>query len=228
MPRAPSDEEIQLRKRARRRLVGAILLVTAAVVILPMVLDQEPRPVTRDIAIHIPSKGSGSDFAPRVAPPVEVPGAATQPPTAKSAPTAPETAARRGEPAAEAAMPKAEPEKPKAEPEGPKPAPPPPEPAAKGAKAGPAAEPKSKPEGPPAAKADAFVVQLDAFSNPENAKQQQKRLADAGIKSFTDTVRTQKGELTRVRVGPYPSREQAELMRDKLAGLGVKAVVVAK
>lgn len=228
MPRAPSDEEIQLRKRARRRLVGAILLVTVAVVILPMVLDQEPRPVTQDIAIHIPSKGRGSDFAPRVAPSAETPRAAPQTQAARP-PAAPE-APKAADSAVEAPAPKAEAEKPKSEPEAPKPVPdkpPEPPPAANAAREAPAPEPKAQAQGGPAAKAEAFVVQLDAFSNPANAKQQQKRLADAGIKSFTDTVRTQKGELTRVRVGPYASREQAEQMRDKLARLGVKSVVVA-
>src|SRR5512134_3439519 len=144
MPRAPSDEEIQLRKRARRRLVGAILLVSVAVVILPMVLDQEPRPVTQDIAIHIPSKGSGSDFAPRVAPSAEAPRAAAP-------------AAKPVESAAESSRPKAEPEKAKPAPEKL------PEPAAKAAKAAPPAEPKARAEDAPAAKAETFVVQLDAF-----------------------------------------------------------------
>ena len=47
MARAISDEELQLKKRARRRLVGAVVLVTAVAVILPMVLDSEPRPVNQ-------------------------------------------------------------------------------------------------------------------------------------------------------------------------------------
>ena len=44
------------KKRARRRLVGAIALALAAAVGLPMLLDSEPRPLAGDIAINIPSK----------------------------------------------------------------------------------------------------------------------------------------------------------------------------
>lgn len=51
-----TDEEFQLRRRARHRLIGAVTLVTGLVVFLPMVLDNEPRPVAEDIAISIPSQ----------------------------------------------------------------------------------------------------------------------------------------------------------------------------
>jgi len=50
------DPTLPEKQRARRRLVGAIALVLAAVVILPMVLDSHPRPVTDDIAIDIPNR----------------------------------------------------------------------------------------------------------------------------------------------------------------------------
>lgn len=52
---SPTVEELQLRKRARRRLIGAITLVVLMVTVLPMVLDDEPKPVGQDIAISIPS-----------------------------------------------------------------------------------------------------------------------------------------------------------------------------
>src|SRR3954468_14329395 len=54
MATAIRDEELQLKKRARRRLVGAIALVLLIVVFLPMVLDSEPKPLNQDIAINIP------------------------------------------------------------------------------------------------------------------------------------------------------------------------------
>ncbi len=54
MAKAISDEELQLKKRARRRLVGAIALVLLVVVFLPMFLDSEPKPLNQDIAISIP------------------------------------------------------------------------------------------------------------------------------------------------------------------------------
>ena len=50
------DPTLPEKQRARRRLVGAIALVVAAVIILPMVLDSHPKPVTDDISIDIPSR----------------------------------------------------------------------------------------------------------------------------------------------------------------------------
>ncbi|WP_207004689.1 SPOR domain-containing protein [Trinickia mobilis] len=50
------DPTLPEKQRARRRLVGAIALVIAAVVVLPMVLDSHPKPVTDDISIDIPNR----------------------------------------------------------------------------------------------------------------------------------------------------------------------------
>jgi DedD protein len=52
----PVDPVLPEKKRARRRLVGAVALVLAAIIGLPMILDSEPKPVPDDIAIQIPSK----------------------------------------------------------------------------------------------------------------------------------------------------------------------------
>src|SRR6187549_3688981 len=71
MARPISDEELQLKKRARRRLVGAIVLVTAVAVVLPMVLDSEPKPVGQNVDIQIPSPDSG-DFKPKASAPIRI------------------------------------------------------------------------------------------------------------------------------------------------------------
>lgn len=55
----------ELRRRARRRLVGAIAMVLAAVIVLPMILDSPPDNVPDDIAIEIPSQNA--PFEPRFA-----------------------------------------------------------------------------------------------------------------------------------------------------------------
>jgi DedD protein len=86
---AVSQEEIQLRKRARRRLVGAIALVLVAVVILPMVLDGEPRQRPESIDIEIPpipaaGQEQGSAASPAAALPREA-AARPQPPRAEAA-----------------------------------------------------------------------------------------------------------------------------------------------
>jgi DedD protein len=52
----PADPVLPEKKRARRRLIGAVALVLAAVIGLPMIFDSEPKPVADDIAIQIPSK----------------------------------------------------------------------------------------------------------------------------------------------------------------------------
>jgi DedD protein len=54
MAKEISSEELQLKKRARRRLVGAISLVLIVIVFLPMILDNEPRQMSQDISINIP------------------------------------------------------------------------------------------------------------------------------------------------------------------------------
>src|SRR5450830_286060 len=56
------DPVLPEKKRARRRLIGAVALVLAVVIVLPMILDSEPRPLADDIAIQIPSK-DGNDAA---------------------------------------------------------------------------------------------------------------------------------------------------------------------
>ena len=53
---AVADDSLELKKRARRRLVGAIALALLAIVVLPMVMDSEPRPASQDVQIRIPSQ----------------------------------------------------------------------------------------------------------------------------------------------------------------------------
>ncbi|KFI06851.1 SPOR domain-containing protein [Massilia sp. BSC265] len=67
--RTGADPILPEKKRARRRLVGAIALALAAAVGLPMLLDSEPKPLGADIAINIPSKDKAA--------PLPVPAAAT-------------------------------------------------------------------------------------------------------------------------------------------------------
>lgn len=193
MAKSVSTEELQFRKRARRRLIGAITLVVIAVVVLPMVLDREPQPVTQPLDVRIPAR----EQAP----------ALPEPPPAPSAPAGPagKTAEKPAEKAPEKA---AAPSKPS--PAEPKPAP-----------AKPPAPEVAKPPKPAAAAPEAFVVQLGAFSSADNAKQLKDRLASGGISAYTETVTTAQGKQTRVRAGPYPSREAAEktLARVKLLGL---------
>jgi DedD protein len=66
MAKEQTDDELNLRRKARRRLIGAVALTLAVVVILPMVLDSEPKPAG-NIDLTIPDSGKVGAFVPRVA-----------------------------------------------------------------------------------------------------------------------------------------------------------------
>jgi len=54
------DEATLLKKRARRRLIGAVALALFAAIILPMVMDHQPAPPLKDIQVRIPSPDEGA------------------------------------------------------------------------------------------------------------------------------------------------------------------------
>lgn len=64
-----------------------------------------------------------------------------------------------------------------------------------------------------------FEVQLGVFTDLDNAKQLQTKLAQQGIPSHTET---------RVQIGPFKSRMEAERAKIKLKALGISAVVLGK
>ena len=66
MAKQQTEEELNLRRKARRRLIGAVALTLAAVVILPMVLDSEPKPTGQDIDLRIPAPDNIGEFIPDV------------------------------------------------------------------------------------------------------------------------------------------------------------------
>jgi DedD protein len=228
MARAISDEELQLKRRARRRLIGAVVLVTAIIVVLPMVLDSEPKAPGQEVAVRIPSPDAGI-FTSKVAP---LPAA----PESKATPKAPEPEAAAKPPVEDAKKVAAAPpvvEAPAAVKETPKEAP---KPVLKAetelSKAVPAKAPakpaakKPKPAAKPAA--GKFVVQVIALADAERAKQMQSQIAAAGIKSYTEVVKTAKGDVTRVRAGPFATRQAAEKAREQLKALGMSGNVATK
>jgi DedD protein len=58
-----NDVQTDLKKRARRRLVGAIALALIAAIVLPMVMDSEPRSGSNELSIRIPSQEGGNTAA---------------------------------------------------------------------------------------------------------------------------------------------------------------------
>ncbi len=205
---AESEEALQLKRRARRRLVGAIALVTFVVIVLPLILDKEPGPAGPPLSVQIPNQEAGG-FNTRIVPPApavpaapvpekkaEIVPAKAEPPSAKAAPPAPK--AEPGAPKAEAARDEA------------------------------AKVPKTEALRAQAALSDqAWVVALDAFSDEKNVRQLRTKLSAVGVKSYTESVKTSKGKLTRVRAGPFASKQAAEKARAKLVAMGLKPGAVA-
>ena len=81
---------------------------------------------------------------------------------------------------------------------------------------------------PDAKSAVAYVVQVAALNDADKAKQMQEQIAAAGVKSYTEVVPTTKGNVTRVRAGPFATRDEAEKTRDKLKGMGLNGNLVPK
>lgn len=218
---SPTVEEIQLRKRARRRLVGAITLVALMVTVLPMVLDDEPKPVGQDIAINIPSQQSG-DFASKIVPVTKT---SQAPAPAKPATAAPPPAAAQ---IAEKAAPETKPVEKTVAPAAPKPT------AANNDKAAEQKEPKTREAQQPAPAAEAkqahgnFVVLLGAFASKSNATQRQTKLKELGVKFYVEPIKTPAGEKIGVRAGPFATRHEAEQLRDKLKASGIQDGIVAE
>ena len=51
----PADINVdELRRRARRRLVGAVVLALGVAVIVPMLLETEQKPLGEDVSVKIP------------------------------------------------------------------------------------------------------------------------------------------------------------------------------
>ena len=223
MAKTISEEELQLRKRARRRLIGAIALVTIVAVFLPMLLDHEPKPVNQDISIRIPSPSSGT-FTSKIVPVVPAAKSAAKP--APDTPAKSQTPAKSDAPLVAAA--------PAAKPAAATPpahdteAVPPKKPAAK-PPAKSASAPKAAAQAQPDARsAGGYVVQVAALNDADKAKHMQEQITAAGVKSYTEVVPTAKGNVTRVRAGPFASRDEAEKTRDKLKGMGLNGNIVPK
>jgi DedD protein len=70
--------------------------------------------------------------------------------------------------------------------------------------------------------AETYTVQIGAYSNPDTAKQEWKKLKDRGFKAYTEKA----GDKIRVRVGPYAEREKAEKVRLMLEKNGLHPNIV--
>lgn len=231
-----TDAQTHLKKRARRRLVGAIAFVTLVAVVLPMIMDHEPRQPSQDVEIRIPGQDD-KPFAPKFgAMPPAKPEAAIEAKPAEARPAPADARPKAAEPAkpAEATKPADKPGD---------------KPAAKAAADKAVEKPSEKPtakakdadseakraaailggqgEGP-TARGGEQVILIGAFANEGNVKQLKSKLSELGIKVYTEPLETPQGKKTRVRAGPFPNREAADKALEKMKRIGVSGVVTAK
>ena len=205
---AESEDVNTLKRRGRRRLVGAIALVLAAVIVLPMVFDSDPKGSAPPVSVRIPGEDENG-FTPKVTP--KAPEKAAEKLAAKAAEKAPEKAPEK---AAET---------------------PPEKPAAKidvivkkAAEKPPAERSKAqaveKGRVERALTAEQFVVPAGAYVDPAGVI---GKLKAAKIPYYTESIATKEGTVTRVRAGPFASRDAADKVLKQLKDLGLKPGNVA-
>ena len=199
-----SATEIELKRRGRRRLIGAATIGLLGVVFLPMIFDGEPKRNAADanlkkqeISIQVPAKDG---LAPLRAPSVTPLPPAAAPVVVESVKVPPPEVAK--------VVTEANATKPTS--------------AAPPAKA----EKTASSVKPATTEKTGFVVQLGAFVDAEKTKQAVAMMKDAKLPVYTETIAIKAGTATRVRVGPFASREKADsaLAQIKLAGSDGKIV----
>lgn len=256
------EELIVLRKRARRRLVGAVVLVCVATTVLWKVVGRvQEQPMKPESVLVVGVTASGAQAKPAAAPasaslvasaPADASADTTVLPESLSTvnkPVAPQAraeasaaAAHRERPtqasapaarhkadvrAHDNAQPKpatradAPPAERKAKP---KPGHKAPDPAAilEGRSDG-----ADAPDQPAASDGGRSVIQLAALSDPAKADALRAKLSQLGVDAHFSKVQTSKGTATRVRVGPFASKQEAATVLKKLSRAGVSGIIVS-
>ncbi len=231
---APAESVEAMRRRARHRLLGAAVLVLVGVVGFPLLFDTQPRPISVDIPIEIPDRAKVKPLALPSTPAPVAGGVITETPdnkelVAAAPPAAAPAAEIKPEPKPEAKPePKPEPEaRPRAEA---KPEPAKPSTAEEGSRARALLEGKTAAAAKPVAAAEEsgrFVVQVGAFADAAKAREVRQKLEKAGLKTYTQVAKTADGERTRVRVGPFATRGDADRAAGRIKGLSLSAAVVS-
>lgn len=251
-----ADAVQQLRVRARRRLIGAAVLVAVGIIGFPLVFETQPRPIPVDLPIEIPRKEAAAPLPMPAAPQHQ----ASEPAAAKPAiitetrdgHEAPPEAVREVPPVVKpAAVAKAEPpaEKPAAKPaekvvekvaekvqeKAPEKAV---EKSAEKAKdkLGEAARVQALLEGRAAASAaekkattesaGRFIVQIGAFGEANAAREARLKVEKLGLKTYTQVIESAEGKRTRVRVGPFATREEADKASGRIRAAGLPAAIL--
>ena len=186
----------------KQRIIGAVVLVIAAVVFLPMLLSGQDETV--EVVVDVPEAPVLNQQPIAPAEPVVLPAT----PQVPNIPTPQSAAEQRAQEQVEAEAAKA------------------PEPEAKPEVVEVTPEPAPVEEAPKAT--GDWVIQLGSFSSNSNAEGLSETLRSQGYNSYTYSVTIQGKPITRVYVGPLASRDAANRVRDELASKrGSKGLVVA-
>lgn len=220
-------DSLEIKKRARRRLVGAVALALLAAVVLPMMMDEEPHPSIQDIQISIPDRdaaGSPRRAAPAsesasapvaVAVPEDDEAVTAEKSAAEAQPSRPAVSAAPSVSVAPAASAAPRPAEPRAA-----------APAAETRTARTAADEEARVraliegKGQPVL-GDSYVLQIGAFSDAAKAGRLADDLRARGFQAYTERA----GSVTRVRVGPVAGRVAADTVAARLKAAGHPAVL---
>lgn len=224
-----SDPMAEHKRRARWRLLGALIITGAVAAVAPVFLEDQARPLSQDLLIDIPSKNSAFTKIDSLKPAATEEAAPA--PAAATAPTAPVTpvvAAPKAETKAEqkadtksdtktngkaAADAKATVDAKAA-------------PKSAATTAAPTAAPTATAE-KKAAPTKGFLVQVGAYAKQESANAVKTKLTAGGHRVVMETIKAEDGtDRYRVRIGPFETREQALSVRDRAKSQGYDAVVV--
>lgn len=203
-----TDQEREFRRRARRRLIGAVALVLLMVTLLPLFLDDrsDQNMPTADVAISIPSQDD-NNFASKIVPVAPAP-TTTESSPAPAAPAPaemPDQSAKPSEKPVQLEAPLAPAVK---------------ESAQKPDKVEKPAAEKSPP------KKGMVSVQIGVFTDPAKVKQVQAKIAALGLQTGTETLNTPTGPKLRMRSGPYATKAEAEQALETLKGAGFSPILV--
>jgi DedD protein len=212
MPNDAIAEQVEVRRKGRQRLIGAIVLALLAVVFVPMLLDPEPRSDRAEPLLAIPPREGAAPLA--AVTPAPEPAQGAKPEVAPPEAARPEAA----KPGAEAPSPPPAAVAPKPEAKVLAPAAPPP-------RAATAAKPETR-AAAAAPKLEGFAVQVGAFREEAKLAQAREKVVAARVPHYTERLDSASGELTRLRAGPFPTREVADKAAAQLkrAGLDVRVV----
>jgi Uncharacterized protein conserved in bacteria len=221
-PDTDHDQELSLKKRARRRLVGAIGLVLVMVGVLPLVL-QDRASLTPTAAIKITMAGVDAGVVEPVAAPVPLPTpvmpSATPVPGALSASTD-AAVAPENDMAASSVPAQVKPTEKPTEQAIEKPLEAKPQQAA-------SAVVKAEDSAVKEPAQSSFAIQIGVYSSMASVTEMEAKLKQAGYQASIKKVSTDKGEKIRLRTGNYPTRQQAAEAMLKLQTLNMQGMVVA-